>query len=75
MQLSIITLGSQTNAIKAQRLLREHRIRSELIKSDSSRTGRGCVYSLRVFARDLPAAVLLLDEHNVPYETGSGARF
>ena len=75
MQLSIITLGSQTNAIKAQRLLREHRFRSELIKSDSSRTGRGCVYSLRVFVRDLPAAVLLLDEHNIPYEAGSGARF
>ncbi|MBQ7172191.1 MAG: DUF3343 domain-containing protein [Clostridia bacterium] len=75
MQRSIITLGSQTNALKAQKLLREHRIRSDLVKHDSSRAGRGCVYSLRVDTRDLPSAVLFLDERNIPYETSPGDRF
>ncbi len=75
MQRSIITLGSQTNALKAQKALREHRIRSDLIKEDSSRAGRGCVYSLRVDTRDLSLAALILDGRNIPYETRGGDRF
>ena len=42
----IAIIGSVTQAMHAQRVLNAASIRTELVKADSSVTGRGCAYAL-----------------------------
>ena len=39
-------IGSVTQAMQAQRILNAASVRTELVKADSSITGRGCAYAL-----------------------------
>lgn len=42
----IAVIGSMTRAMRAQSVLASAAIRVEVIKADSSQTGRGCAYAL-----------------------------
>ena len=48
---SLITIGSQTNAIKAQKFLKNYGIASETVKTEG-KTGRGCIYAVKVRSED-----------------------
>lgn len=61
MYTSQITIGSQTNAIRASKLLRSVNIDSEVIKTDKTKT-RGCVFGLRVNTEVYNTAVSILRE-------------
>ena len=42
----VAVIGSMTQAMRAQKALAMAAIRSEVIKADSSKTGRGCAYGV-----------------------------
>ncbi len=42
----VLVIGSMTQAMRAQSVLASAAIRTEVVKADSSRTGRGCAYAL-----------------------------
>ena len=42
----VAVIGSMTQAMRAQALLSRAAIRTEVIKADSARLGRGCAYAL-----------------------------
>lgn len=63
---SIITIGSQTNAIRAQKCLLKANIKCEIIKKDRNET-RGCIYALRVLANEVNNALNALDTCNINY--------
>ena len=42
----VAVIGSMTQAMRAQSVLASAAIRSNVIKADSSKTGRGCAYAL-----------------------------
>jgi len=65
---SIINVGSQTKAIKAQRILRDTGITSEIIKSDKYIKRQGCSYALRIKSYDINNAISILRQANISYE-------
>ena len=42
----VAVIGSMTQAMRAQNVLAAAAIRTEVIKADSSKTGRGCAYGI-----------------------------
>ena len=42
----VAVIGSMTQAMRAQNVLAAAAIRTEVIKADSSKTGRGCAYGV-----------------------------
>ena len=64
---STITIGSQTNAMRAQKHLLSGKIRSEVIKQDKRGT-RGCLYGLRIPQESLQAALAILDQNKIGYD-------
>ena len=64
---SIITIGSQTNALRAQKCLIKANIKSEMFKKDKQ-SSRGCIYALRVSSNDLKSALYVLESSNISYE-------
>ena len=42
----VAVIGSMTQAMRAQNVLASAAIRAEVIKADSSKTGRGCAYAV-----------------------------
>ena len=64
---SIITIGSQTNAIRAQKCLIKANIKSEIFKKDKV-ASRGCIYALRVSSSDFKNALYALDTSGISYE-------
>ncbi len=42
----VCVIGSMTQAMRAQSVLAAAAIRAEVVKADSTQTGRGCAYAL-----------------------------
>ncbi len=42
----VCVIGSMTQAMRAQSVLAAAAIRTEVVRAESSRTGRGCAYAL-----------------------------
>jgi len=63
----VITISSQTAAIKAQRLLESKRIRSRVVKLRPEQNERGCSHGVEVNESDLGAATVLLMENGIKY--------
>ena len=56
---SVITVGSQTNTIKGQRLLKQSGIGTELVKVNVTK-GHGCIYGLRINSESINSARTIL---------------
>lgn len=67
MEKLIITISSQTAAIKAQRLLESKRIRSRVVKLRPEKNERGCSHGVEVDAENLGKATVLLTENGIQY--------
>lgn len=61
---SVITVGSQTNTIKGQRLLKQSGIGTELVKVNVTK-GRGCIYGLRLNSDSVNAARAILNNNGI----------
>lgn len=64
---SSIIIGSQTNAMRAQKCLSSAKIRCEIIKSNSDKS-KGCIFALKIQSDQLRAALFALDSCNIRYE-------
>ncbi len=64
---STVIIGSQTNAMRAQRCLDSAKIHCNIIKSNTEKS-RGCIYALRIPAEKLRFAFQALDSCNIKYE-------
>ncbi len=67
MKSCIITFRSVTPAQRGEGLLRRAGVDCSIQRTPKWMEAQGCGYSLRVKCRDLPAAVALLKEEQVPY--------
>ncbi len=65
--MTIITVGSVTYALKVKKLLQHMRIKSKLIKVDSSRTKRGCEYGVEFPSRFFLDVVSELKRNGIYY--------
>lgn len=67
MEKRVITIESQTLAIKAQRLLTANKIRAKVIKLHPSQTSKGCTHGVEVLAQDIYAAKSVLRAGGIEY--------
>lgn len=67
MEKRVITIESQTAAIKAQRLLTSNRIKARVIKLHPGKTERGCTHGVEVRTSDIFAATSLLRVNGIEY--------
>ena len=58
-----LSLGSMSIAMRAQRLLQQHGISSDVIKASPSDQRNGCIYGLRVICAQYGTATRLISEH------------
>ena len=63
----IISVGSVTYALQAQRLLADTKIHSKLIKLDSGSSPDGCIYGLIVTESDYLNAAILLKKGGIAF--------
>lgn len=63
----IVTVGSQTLAIKLKRLFAHAGIPSRPVKLDNSLKMNGCVHGLEISNRDLFSAVVIMRENKIVY--------
>ena len=71
MNTTTITVGSVTYAIKVKKLLERAGIRSNLIKSSTSKSTNGCVYGVKVNSEYFYDAVSLLKQNRIEYSAYS----
>ncbi len=64
---STVIIGSQTNAMRAQKCLIASKINCDIIKTNSEKS-RGCIFALRVPFDQLRAVLSALDSCNIKYE-------
>ena len=62
-----VTLRSITYAMKAQKLLYENGISSEVVRLGGEYAERGCTHGLRLAGRDRFAAEELMRRRGIPY--------
>ena len=67
MNTTTITVSSQTNAIKAKRILERNGIRSDLVKIDASKSDAGCTHGLRILNSDYFSAISILRNAELVY--------
>lgn len=63
----LITLRSQTHALKAQKILYENRVPSSLIKLDNEYAKKGCSYGITFDCRNRAVVKKLLQDYSLPY--------
>lgn len=69
------SIGSQTLAIKAQKVLAQAAIRAEVVKLDSSRSGHGCAFGVEVSCAQMNNVRTILGNARIPVKftsDGSG---
>ena len=67
MNKTVISLGSVTYAIKAQKLLLGIKIHSKLVKLDVGKSIDGCIYGLIIATEDYPKAVMKLKSERLTF--------
>ena len=67
MKYCLITLRSVTPGQRGEQLLRRAGLECSLQRTSRAMEAQGCGYSLRVRQKDMPEAVRLLLEHQIPY--------
>ena len=67
----ILSVGSVTHALQAQRLLDDTKIHSKLIKLDSGSSPDGCIYGVIISESDYQNAALLLKKSGMSFSLSS----
>lgn len=71
-EICTVAIGSQTMAIKAQRLLAQAAIRASIVKPDAAREGHGCVWGLEIPCVQRNNVHTILKNARIPVHDGSG---
>ncbi len=71
MNMTIITLGSITYAMKARRLLSRIGIKCEVIKFDKVSGEFDCTYGIKIPTKDFYNAVIILRNNSIKYSVYS----
>ena len=69
----IVSMRTMTQALRAQRVLSERGIRSEIVSLDATLTKNGCAYGLQLMCRDVRAVERILKESGIKYGEVLGA--
>ena len=67
MEKRIITLNSQTTAIRAQRLISKNGIAAKVIKLSPSQTKKGCGHGVEISGKDVKTATSILYYSGIRY--------
>ncbi len=67
MNKTILSVGSVTHALKAQKLLADIKIHSKLIKLDSGTSPDGCIYGVIINDNDYPDSAVVLKRGGVSF--------
>ena len=67
METRILTMTSQTIAVKAKRLLEKNGIYVRIVRPAPNLTPKGCSFGLQIDERLLTAAVKYLEQNDIPY--------
>lgn len=63
----LITMRSETYALRAERVLKSRGIAAKKIKLDGEYSSRGCSYGIQLDCRNRAVALSVLNEINLPY--------
>jgi len=67
MEKSILTMTSQTLAMKAKRELEKNGIYVRIVRPNPTLTPKGCAFGLQMDGRVLPSAIKYLEQSEIPY--------
>ena len=67
METRILTMTSQTVAMKAKRLLEKNGIYARIVRPSPKLTPKGCSFGLQTDARLLESAIKYLKQNDIPY--------
>ena len=67
METRILTIASQTVAMKAKRLLEKNGIYVRIVRPSPSLTPKGCAFGLQIDERLLASAVKYLEQNDISY--------
>ncbi len=67
MDVRVITIASQTAAIKAQRMLRKNGIRCRIVRPSPRQTPHGCGWGLQLDVYSVNAAIDFLEAADIPF--------
>ena len=67
MESRILTMTSQTNAMKAKRLLERNGIYVKIVRPSPRLTPKGCSFGLQIDIRLLASAVKYLEQNGISY--------
>ena len=67
METRILTIASQTVAMKAKRLLEKNGIYVRMVRPSPNLTPKGCSFGLQIDERLLASAVKYLEQNDIPY--------
>lgn len=67
METRILTMTSQTLAVKAKRLLEKDGIYVRIVRPSPNLTPKGCSFGLQINERVLASALKYLEQNDIPY--------
>ena len=67
METRILTMTSQTIAVKAKRLLEKNGIYARIVRPSPNLTPKGCSFGLQIDERLLVSAVKYLEQNDISY--------
>ena len=67
METRILTIASQTVAMKAKRLLEKNGIYTRIVRPSPKLTPKGCSFGLQIDNAILSVAVKYLEQNDIPY--------
>ncbi len=68
---TILSIGSVTHAIKAQRVLSDNNVPSKVVKTKLTKSGKGCVFGIETERMYSRTAERILDTYGIAYRTVS----
>ena len=71
MNKTILSVGSVTHALRAQRLLADIKIHSKLTKLDTGSSPDGCIYGVIINDADYPNAAVTLKREGISFSSSS----
>ena len=63
----LITMRSETYALRAERVLKSRGINSKKVKLDGEYSSRGCSYGIQLDCRNRAVVLSVLNEMSLPY--------
>ena len=64
---TVFSIGSVTHAIKAQRALSDNNVPSKVVKTKTSKNGKGCSYGIETERMYYVTAERILDNYGIGY--------